>query len=425
MPDLREELLQFIWQHRLLKPLPLVTVSGKTLSVIKPGDLNKDSGPDFFNARINLNGLTLAGNIELHVNSSDWTRHGHESDPNYDNIILHVVHHHDVRLAQNEKHNVEVLEVKDLIPEELIKNYEGLMLSRQELVCGSHLVNANDQKFSMWLQRMFTERLEQKANYIEELFRACGGDYVQTFYSVLLRSFGFKVNTLPFELLSKQVPANILLRHADDLLQLEALLLGSAGFLEETFSDKYIQQLQNEFEFLKRKYNIIPLKKEVFKFSRLRPANFPTLRLAQLASLVHAHPELFSAPQQFTSFEEIQNCLKVSPGEYWKKHYRMDGREAEHELRMGEESISNITINTFTQFFFFYFRKNPRENYIDVSLSLAEKCSFEKNNKTKHFSAKSHLFTSAVESQGLINLYDNYCSRKNCLKCPVAADILR
>jgi hypothetical protein len=405
--------------------LPLVTASGKQLSVIKPGDLNRDSGPDFFNARINLNGLTLAGNIELHINSSDWIKHGHESDPNYDNIILHVVYEHNVQLEQNKKHNVEVVEVKDLIPEELIKNYEGLMLSRLELACGSHLASADDQKFSMWLQRMFTERLEQKTNYIEELFRSYGGDYVQTFYTVLLRSFGFKVNALPFELLSKQVPANILLRHSDNLLQLEALLFGGAGFLDETFSDKYIQQLQNEFEFLRRKYNIIPLKKEVFKFSRLRPANFPTLRLAQLASLVHVHPELFSAPQQFTSFEDIQKCLKISAGDYWRKHYRMDGREADHELKMGEESISNIIINAFTQFFFFYFRKNPRENHTDISLSLAEKCSFEKNNKTKHFLAKLHLFNSAVDSQGLINLYDNYCSRKNCLKCPVAADILR
>jgi hypothetical protein len=424
MPDLREDLLQFIWQHRLLRPSPLVTASGKTLSVIRPGDLNKDSGPDFFNARIIVNGLTLAGNIELHVNSSDWIKHGHESDPNYDNIILHVVYHHDAQVKQNETHNVEVLELKELIPENVIRNYEELMRSKQDLACGSQFANADDQKFSMWLQRMFTERLEYKTNYIEELFLACGGDYVQTFYNVLLRSFGFKVNALPFELLSKQVPASILLRHSDNLLQLEALLFGASGFLEETFSDKYIQQLQNEFEFLKRKYGIIPLKKEVFKFSRLRPANFPTLRLAQLAALVHSYPQLFSAPHQFTSFDEIQKCLKISSGDYWKKHYRMDGYEAAGELKMGEESVSNIIINAFTQFLFFYFRKNPRQDHVEIAFSLAEKCSFEKNSKTKIFSSKVHLFKSAADSQALINLHDNYCSRKNCLKCPVAADIL-
>jgi hypothetical protein len=425
MPDLREDLLQFIWQHRLLRPSPLVTASGKKLSILHPGNLNRDSGPDFFNARISLNDLTLAGNIELHVNSSDWIKHGHESDANYDNIILHVVYHHDVHIEQNEKHNVEVLELKDLVPGELIRNYESLMHSKRELACGSQLAGADDQKFSMWLQRMFTERLEHKTNYIEELFKANGGDYVQTFYTVLLRSFGFKVNAFPFELLSKQIPANILLRHSDNLIQLEALLFGGAGFLEETFSDKYIRQLQNEFEFLKRKYNIVPLKKEIFKFSRLRPANFPTLRLAQLAALVNSHPGLFSAPHQFTSFEEIRECLKISPGDYWKKHYRMDGQETKGGLKMGEESISNIVINSFMQFLFFYFRKNPRRDHVEAAFSLAEKCSFEKNNKTKLFSSKAHLFKSAADSQALINLHDNYCMKKSCLKCPVAADILR
>jgi hypothetical protein len=424
MPDIKEDLLQFAWQHRLLKPHPLITESGKEIFILKAGHLNRDAGPDFFNAKIRLGEIILAGNIEIHVKTSDWLRHKHQHDRSYDNLILHVVYENDISLEQNSLNNVEVLRIDGLIPDELLKKTDFIYSGHTGLPCAAQLQHVNDFKFTAWLERMFIERLEIKVKYIEALFAQYHGDYLQTFYTVLLSNFGFKINALPFELLAKQLPVTLLLKHADNLLQLEALLLGTAGLLDEQFSDKYILQLQNEFEYLKKKYLITPLHKELFKFSRLRPANFAPLRLAQVALLIHKHPELFSSPQQFNTYEKINSCLSVSPAGYWQHHYQLDGNEAGKDLRLGRSSINIIITNTFVTFFFFYHKRNAHGDAGTVPLSLAEKCAFEKNLKTKLFEGKKHLMRSAADSQALINLYDNYRSRRRCLDCGLALSIL-
>lgn len=425
MCDFKEELLQFIWQHKLLKPLPLITTSGKEIEVLKTGDLNRDSGPDFFNARIKISELLLAGNIEIHIKTSDWLLHKHQNDKSYDNLILHVVFEHDKELDQNTQHNVEVLELKNLISDRVISTYGELVNSKHALACEGQLHLVEDMKFTAWLQRMFAERLEFKVKWIQEVFDANKGNYSETFYTVLMRNFGFKVNAFPFELLSKQLPLAILLKHADNLVQLEALLLGTAGFLEEQYADGYMRQLLNEFEYLKIKYKITPLDKKVFKFSKLRPANFPTLRLAQMARLIYLTPSLFQSPQEFNTFDKLQTCFKIKLEGYWKNHYTPDGHHVVQELQMGADSISNIMINTFSPFFFFYSKKTGLSDFAQLPFDLLEKCDFEKNNKTKLYNKKSALLKNAADSQALINLHDNYCIKRNCLSCGLAAAILK
>ncbi|MCW3075519.1 MAG: hypothetical protein JWO32_128 [Bacteroidetes bacterium] len=425
MLNLKEDILQFIWQHKLLKPLPLITTSGKEISILQPGELNTDSGPDFFNAMIKINGLRLAGNIEVHVKTDDWLKHNHQRDAAYDNLILHVVYEDNKILQQNTLNNVEVLEIKNLVPEELLNNYSTLIESKKSLACESQLPEVNDLKFTWWLQRMLIERLESKVKRIEEVFADAGGNYSQTFYTILLRSFGFKVNAVPFELLAKHLPLNVLLKHSGNLMQLEALLLGTAGFLDEQFSDNHVLSLQNEFEYLKTKYKIISLKKELFKFSRLRPANFPTLRLAQVAAVLHHQPQLFHSPHIFDAFEKIATALKKEASSYWKHHYLPDGNYTEKDLSLGTDSVNGIIINTFAPFFFFYFLKTGIANFEHVPLSLLEKCAFEKNLKTKFFLPKKHILKTAAESQGIINLYDNYCVKRKCLNCGIAGAILK
>jgi hypothetical protein len=425
MLSFNEDLLQFIWRHRLLRPGTLLTVSGKEVTVLNPGELNKDAGPDFFNARIRIGGLELAGNIELHINTSDWLKHGHQDDKSYDNIILHVVYTHDVNLAQNTRNNVEVLELKEQIAPETLKIYERLAGATEKLPCSAQLGKVNDLKFIAWMERMTIERLEEKVRRIETVFAGCSGDYVQTFYTLLLRNFGFKVNAGPFEMLARQLPVSLLLKHADDLKQLEALLLGMAGMLEGLYGDKYATALQNDFEFLKSKYGLTPLPGNIFKFSKLRPANFPNLRLVQFAALIHGNARLFTGPHTNTSYDALMQALKVKLTGYWKNHYQADGKTSLRDLSMGDDSAENIIINTMAPFLFFYSKKSGRPGYGDAALELLNACRPEGNARTRLFAVKQKSIRNAGGTQAVINLYDNYCSSRQCLKCGIAAAILQ
>jgi len=425
MPEINEKLLQFIWQHRLLSPGHLVTTSGNEIIILKPGDLNKDAGPDFFNGQIILNGLTLAGNIEIHLRSSDWLKHGHQNDKNYDNIILHVVYDHDLSLRQNEVHQVEVLELKNHIPEKTLEAYGQLAASSERLPCSNQLKDVPDFKLIAWMERMAIERLSEKTDRIERLYSANNSDLTQTFYTLVLRNFGFKVNALPFELLTKLLPAALLLRHSNNVFQLESLLLGMAGMLDEQYAEKYIRDLQNEFMFMKEKYQLVPLKRELFKFSKLRPANFPDLRLAQFATLVHKAPELFTDPQRFSDLNALKRVLGIKPKGYWQRHYTIGGKTANKDLSFGDDSVENIVINSIAPFFFFYGKKFSKPRFSDLGIQLLASTGFETNTKTRLFAAKKSVLLSAADSQGIINLYDNYCTRKQCLKCGIASAILR
>jgi hypothetical protein len=425
MLNFNEDLLQFIWQYKLLKPLPLLSISGKAINVLKFGDLNKDAGPDFFNAQIKIETITLVGNIELHLKTSDWLKHKHQNNTVYDNIILHVVYQHDVEIPQNTNNNVEVIELKNLIDEKTISNYAQLIDSKTSLPCANQLQFVNEFVLSSWLQRMAIERLEVKTHRIENLFQQFNGDYSQTFYTLLLSNFGFKVNSLPFELLAKQLTLSILLKHADNLMALEALLFGCSGFLEGQFEDKYINQLQNEFDYLKTKYTLIPLNKSIFKYNKMRPANFPTLRLAQFALLIHQSKEFLLHPQNFTSYNQVLAQLKLEPHQYFKNHYKPDGNEVANDIVFGDSAKENIIINSIAPFFFFYSKKMVQPNYVDLALDLLAECGFEKNQKSKLFLAKKSQLKNAMDSQGLINLYDNYCTKKQCLKCGIGSGILK
>jgi hypothetical protein len=420
-----EDLLQFAWQYRVLKPKPLITRSGKIVEVIKQGELNRDAGADFFNARIKLGELTLAGNIEVHVNSSDWLKHKHQHDKSYDNIILHVVYNDDKPIPQNQDNNVEVLELKDLLPDHLLSNYDDLFGSRTDIACQKQLQDVNELKASAWLSRMAIERMEAKTELIEQMFANFNKDFSQTFYAVLLKNFGFKVNALPFELLAGYLPAQILLKHTHDQKQTEALLMGTAGLLDENFEDKYMVNLQNEYEFLKHKYKLSSLKKEIFKYSRLRPANFPGLRLAQFAQLICAHPKLLAEPHTFNTVDALKKALYFEPKGYWKEHYRADGKKSSFDLKLGEDSVQNLLINTFGYFFFFYGKKLNKQNYCELALDILDKVKFESNIKTKNYASLSCGKRSGLVSQGLINLHDNYCSKKACLNCGIGAAILQ
>jgi hypothetical protein len=419
-----EEALQFIWKHRLLKPGPMRSVSGREIDVQHTGVENRDAGPDFFNGRIAVEGVTLAGNIELHLRTSDWLRHHHQQDRSYDRLILHVVYEHDTDLPQNTENGVEVLELKQYIDADVLERYRGFA-NTGGLPCSAHLGRVADPEFVSWVNRMAAERMEMKCSRISAIFRSCGYNYSQTFYTLLLRSYGLNVNALPFELLARHIPLTLLQRHADNLVQLEALLLGTAGLLDAQCPDDYIRLLQNEYAFLSRKYGLAQVPGAMFKYSRMRPANFPALRLAQFAAFMHRSARLVLHPESIRSADEPAHALKAFPSPYWKNHYRPGGSVALKDTCPGETAINVILINSFAPFLFFYGKKASRPEMCGLGMTLLEKLPAEINFKTKLFSAKGKTASHAAFSQGLIHLFDGYCSLKKCLDCGIGAAILR
>lgn len=421
---MKEELLHFIWQYKLLKPIDLFSHSGQAIKIMKTGELNTDSGPDFFNAKIKIGNLTLAGNIEIHVNASDWLKHNHQYDAAYSSIILHVVYNNDLKKDQLKDGNFEVLELKNYIDKSILKKYEALVGSKSKLPCAKHIAAVEPLKLQAWLQRMQIERLEQKTDYIKHLFELSGHDYTQTFYLTLARNFGFKVNAEPFENLARQLPIQILLKHTQNLFQLEALLFGCAGLLEQPFKEKYLQQLQNEFEFLKKKYGLKVMKTEVWKFMRLRPANFPSVRLWQFALLIHHAPQLFSNPDKYNSLSKLTKAIQHPPVGYWINHYYPEGKEQKNIGAIGGNSIENIITNSIAPFLFFYGKQTGKDQFIDHALNCYEDLAFESNVKTRHFTSAGLKFKNSGDSQALINLFDNYCKNKRCLNCGIASQLL-
>ncbi|MEI6019789.1 MAG: DUF2851 family protein [Bacteroidota bacterium] len=425
MFSFKEDFLQFLWHHKLFLPLPFITVSGKEIRILKQGELNHNAGPDFFNAQIKIQDLLLVGNVEIHIKTSDWLKHGHLTDVNYNNLILHAVYEHDMDLEQNVRHRVEVLELKKLIDPQSLNLYMQVFQTKQKLVCANQLKHCKDIVMIAWLERMSIKRLEEKFNRLHHWFEYYQLDYTQTFYISLLRNFGFNVNGEAFELLAKQLPLIILLKHSKNLIQLESLLLGTAGLLDQQYKNDYLHLLQNEFEFLRNKYSIIPLNKALFKFSRLRPANFPDLRLAQFAALLHHAPEIFMAPQLQIDYAAISKKFAFSPDGYWQNHYSLDGESQLRPIKLGKQATENTIINSFAPFLFFYARKTGHSELEQKALALWQACQFEVNSISKLFSAKKTVLKTAADSQALIQLFHSYCKNKRCLTCGIGSGILK
>lgn len=422
---MNEALLHTIWKYKLIRQNQFIGSKGETIEVISIGEHNQDSGPDFFNSKIKINDIVLAGNIEIHIKTSDWLKHNHQLDKAYDNIILHVVYEHDKELSQNEKFNVSVLELKNYIKPSLLEQYNQLHLSKQTVPCGKSIATAPDIIWKTWLDRLAVSRIEQKTEYIEHLFEYCKNNHEDTLYLLLCRNFGFKINNDAFELLGKSLSYSTLKKYADNSIQIESLLFGVAGLLDEFFEDKYPKQLQNEFEFLKHKHQLVPIKKESWKFSKTRPVNFPTIRIAQLASLVNKQQSLYHLIEQKPDLKMLQSFFEVEPNTYWKTHYKFDVESEESSKQFGESAFQNIVINTIVPYLFFMSKHNVNSDLVEYALDLLTQLPAELNVKTKEFTKLGLKTENALESQAQIYLLDNLCSKKACLHCNVAEFLLK
>lgn len=420
---MNEALFQFIWQYSLYQPVGLHTTDGEPLTVIHCGKINRDAGPDFLEGKIKIGTTTLVGNIELHIKSSDWLRHGHQHDAAYQHLILHVVYENDVAGVAG---NTPVLVLKDHVPQHVIARYAGLVQATTKLPCSGQHATVKDITKESWLNRLLAERWEQKLADWNVLLENSAEDWRNLLYWRMAANFGFKTNATPFLMLAQSLPLNIPTRHKDNLLQIEALLFGQAGMLDDDFEDDYPRELQREYDYLKKKYKLKPIATHLWKFLRMRPANFPTIRIAQFAALIHKSLHLFSQIIESHSVKEIEPLLDVSASSYWDTHFRFDAKQDEATVKsLGKTSVLNIVINTVAPIQFLYAARQDTYKLQDKALQLLEAVPAEQNNITRIWDDNGWQAANASHSQALIQLYNNYCSAKRCLECSIGLNIIK
>jgi hypothetical protein len=420
---MKEEFLHFIWKHKLHNNESLITTDGEPVEIINPGTHNTHAGPDFFDARIKIGKTLWAGNVEVHVRSSDWIRHGHQRDQSYRNTILHVVADHDLKVYNDA--NSEVLTLLLTWPGWIEKNYRELIESHDWVGCASKLYKVDPFRIKFFLNGIVIERLKQKIDTIQETLTETNNDWGETFYRILARYFGLKANSDPFEMLARSLPQTILAHHHDSLYQIEALIFGQSGLLgEEIFADDYYLGLRNEYRFLAVKYGLKPIAGHLWKFMRMHPGNFPTIRLAQLAMLIYNSHNLFSAVTEAKNLEELKTLFSISASEYWDDHYSFNKSSVNRKKVFGNQIFNLIVINVIVPFYFLYGESQNLLSLKDRALEILEQLAPENNSIIKRWSGAGITASNALESQALIHLQRNYCEPRKCLDCTIGHKII-
>ncbi|HUH33992.1 MAG TPA: DUF2851 family protein [Daejeonella sp.] len=421
-----EEFLHYLWKFRLFRQSQLVTTSGLPVEILIPGIHNHHAGPDFENCRIRIGDTVWAGNVEIHLSSSDWLRHNHQVDEAYNNVILHVVFACDKEVFRQNGTSIPQLCIKDLIPETVINNYNRLMIGLNWIPCEKQVAGVDSFHIKSWLSRVLIERLEHKSESFKEILTEFKGSWDDAFYIMLARNFGFKTNSLPFELLARSLPQHILSKHKNNALQIEALVFGQAGFLEQKLTEEYPRQLKKEYGFLKKKYSLQPVDHFTWKYMRLRPQNFPGIRLAQFAALILKSSHLFSKILEAKTAVVITGMFSTLPvNNYWNTHYRFDVVSGNSGKQIGNQSINNILINTVAVSLFTYGRHLGQQKYINRAIELLENIPAEQNSVINRFSQIGFQPVNADHTQALMQLKHTYCDLKKCLHCGIGIKLLK
>lgn len=418
---MKEEFLKYVWQHKLIPLKALRTTDGNGIKVIKVGEPNSDAGPDFLNARLKIGRTEWAGNVEMHIKSSEWIRHGHHEDKAYNNTILHVVYDQDYQ-----EPDIPTLELKTKLPKTLLEQYKELVTSRASVPCANHLSGVNNLKTISWLNGISSGRLADKSEQLFHELYQTEGDWNEVFYRILLRSFGFKVNSDPFDVLAKSLSYKIIDKHRDDPVGLEALFFGASGLLDSTYNPA-IDALKKEFSHLRLKYNIDPISPHVWKKLRLRPSNFPEIRLAQLVSLVSSEPDLF---QKILTTEKVKNVLllfeKIYVNGIIAKEILLKQSAYKRNLgHFGKASAISILINAVIPSIFIYGKYQGLQHYCDRAFEWLEGLPAENNQITRLYTVRGLKIRNASESQALLHLNKYYCKNKKCLHCGIGLQILK
>ncbi len=421
MASIREELLHHIWKYRLFDARDLATVDGRSLEIMRPGNHSADAGPDFLNARIGIDALQLVGNIELHIKASDWLRHKHQSDPAYANIILHVVYENDLDEPLGD---FPTLELRHRISNQILTQYKGLVDAQHPIACGKGIAEIEKSVLANWLERVLLERLQRKSSWMNEVVEQCQGDLEQAFFIIVSRTMGMKVNADAFEQMARRISWKTLIKHQDSPIQLEALLFGTAGLLQVNLEEEWPTQLQNEFDFLRHKYNLEPMNGVEWRYLRLRPANFPSLRLAQLAALIHHCGPLLHWYSQSFNGSECPSVL-ARPTAYWDTHYQFGHPSPFQRKPLGATMQRHILINAVVPYLIVVAQREHRDELKEQAIEMLHAIEGEKNSRIHPFRELGLTIPSAAIAQALLELRSNYCDYKKCLHCTVGNQLLK
>lgn len=421
---MNERLLQFIWQFQYFNKQELRTSAGEQVRVLKPGTWNHHQGPDFSAAIIRIGTTTWAGNVEIHILSSDWYKHQHTGDKHYGNIILHVVWEEDVPVYADNNSLIPCLVLHHLVPKYLLERYAQVMENGNAVPCQRFLPALSPLAWTAWKERLAAERLEKKAAHVLSLYAQTTGHWEEVFWQMLAANFGIQVNSSLFISVAQRLPLSLLVKHKQQPLQVEALLMGQANLLEPAFKESYPLLLQKEYAFLQKKYKLTKLTAQP-AFLRMRPAGFPTIRMAQLAGLVVNRHHLFSEVKETGGLGSVIDFFRVTAGEYWNTHYRFDEVAAHQPKQLGISMAENILINTVVPVLFAYGLYNSDETAKNKAIQWLYQLPPERNRITRNWQRDGIANYAALDSQALIELTNHYCTQKRCLDCAVGSKILK
>lgn len=420
-----EDLLQFIWASRLFEHHALRTTDGRPVEVLKPGRIQRNSGPDLLDALLRIDGQLWAGTVEVHLRSSEWNAHGHQFDPAYENVVLHVVYEHDAEVRTLRGNTLPTIELLPRISAESMALHYSLMREQGFVPCASKLGRVDKDRLSPWLERVLVERLERKTMEVENLYRDLHGDAAETLYHLLARAFGLKVNAEPFGMLAHAAPLRTVQKYRDDALRTEALLFGQAGLLQVDFVEEYPRTLQREHAILARLHHLRPAPVAAWRFGRMRPVNFPTIRIAQLAQVLMRCEGGAPDMLQVDRVEELHRMLDVSASSYWTTHYLFDSPTASKPKRLGRAGANHIIINAIVPALFALGRLRGDQRLADRAMCLLEQLPPESNRVLDGWAQVGLTADSAGRGQALLELRDRYCAGRRCLSCGIGNQLLR
>lgn len=421
---MKEDFLHYLWKFKKFDALNLKTFNGEEITIINGGQYLELAGPDFFNAQITIGNQKWAGNVEIHLKSSDWYVHHHEKDEAYENVILHVVWEHDTEIFRKNNTEIPVLELKKYVEKETIVNYQSLIAPKSWIFCEKQLTTIPQFVMQNWQERLFFERLERKSNPIFELLEQTNQDWEAVLFCLLAKNFGLNTNGEIFLKIAQSIPFSIIRKESFEVENLEALLLGNAGLLDLEKEDTYFKDLKFRYFYLLHKYQLEKKIIEPVQFFKHRPDNFPTIRLSQLANLYYAQQNLFSKISSSNSVKSIYEIFEISASNYWQNHYQFDKESPKKRKQLSKSFVDLIIVNTIIPLQFAYAKSQGKEISEDL-IQLLDGVAPEKNAVIDKFSSFGIKSKSAFESQSLLQLKNEYCNKSRCLDCAIGMELLK
>ncbi|MGJ8667703.1 MAG: DUF2851 family protein [Patiriisocius sp.] len=422
---MKEDFLHYVWKFQKFNTKQLTTTSGEAIHVVKVGMHNNNSGPDFFNGQVVIAGQKWAGNIEIHLKSSDWFAHHHEIDTAYDNVILHVVWEHDVEVHRKDGSIIPTLVLKALVSSEILNTYNSLFKKGNKwIACEHRFHEIDDLTMNHWIERLYIERLEAKSELMLQRLNALNNHWEALLFEMLAKNFGLKINGEAFLSIGQSIDFSVIQKCRSDAKTLEALLMGQAGFFDSEIDDNYFKTQKETFQFLLRKFQLDATSVIAPKFFRLRPPNFPTIRLSQLANLYHTKQSLFSEIMNINDISQMYDVFKISALPYWNAHYNFGVASAKSTRLLTKKFIDLLIINTIIPLRFCYALYVGKDE-TETLFSMAQQISAEKNSIVNSFNALKPVAKNAMDSQGLIQLKNAYCEGMKCLQCAVGNQLLK